>query len=68
MHGVEGGQLASSVSSSADHQTKVHEIGHGAVPFETSKTMHIFEMTESCGIQQVIAKDPNAGTAITSRL
>jgi hypothetical protein len=41
------------------HQAMVHKMGHEVMPFELSKTMHIFEMTDSGGIQQVIAKDPN---------
>jgi hypothetical protein len=36
----------------------VHEKGHEVMPFDLSKTKHIFEMTETGGIQQVVAKDP----------
>jgi hypothetical protein len=39
------------------HQTMVHEMGHRAMPFELSKTQHIFEMTDNGGIQQVIVKN-----------
>lgn len=41
------------------HQAMVHEMGHEVMPFDVSKAMHIFEMTDSGGIQQVVAKDPN---------
>ena len=34
-------------------------MGSQVMPFDLSKTQHIFQMTESGGIQQVIAKDPN---------
>ncbi|MBE7552619.1 MAG: hypothetical protein HS126_16235 [Anaerolineales bacterium] len=33
-------------------------MGHQVMPFDLSQTTHIFEMTDSGGIQQVIAKDP----------
>ncbi len=42
-----------------DHQKMIHDMGHNVMPFDINKTVHIFEMTESGGIQQVIAKDPN---------
>jgi hypothetical protein len=40
-------------------QTMVHEMGQQVMPFDLTKTQHIFEMTESGGIQQVIARDSN---------
>lgn len=40
-----------------ERQAMVHEMGHQVMPFELSKTRHIFEMTESGGIQRVIVKD-----------
>jgi hypothetical protein len=30
------------------------------MPFEMSKTVHIFKMTESGGVQRVVVKDPRA--------
>jgi len=30
------------------------------MPFDMSKTIHIFKMTESGGVQRVVAKDPGA--------
>ncbi|MBI1879145.1 MAG: hypothetical protein HYR94_13145 [Chloroflexi bacterium] len=42
----------------ADPQAMVHNMGHQVMPFDLSQTTHIFEMTESGGVQQVIAKDP----------
>jgi hypothetical protein len=41
-----------------NHQSVIHEKGQHVMPFKLSKTLHIFEMTESGGIQQVIARDP----------
>jgi hypothetical protein len=40
-------------------QATVHDMGGHVMPFDLSRTMHIFEMTDSGGIQQVIAKDPS---------
>jgi hypothetical protein len=34
------------------------------MPFDMSKTVHIFKMTESGGIQRVVAKDPGAADQI----
>jgi hypothetical protein len=40
-------------------QEHVHGMAHSVMPFDMAKTVHIFEMTESGGIQRVIAKDKN---------
>lgn len=40
-------------------QATVHEMGHHVMPFELSKTQHIFEMTDNGGVQEVIVKDPS---------
>jgi hypothetical protein len=39
-------------------QDNVHQMSHGVMPFDMSKTVHIFKMTESGGVQRVIARDP----------
>jgi len=41
-------------------QEYVHNMAHTVMPFDMSKTVHIFKMTESGGVQKVIAKDPGA--------
>jgi hypothetical protein len=38
-------------------QERVHQMAHSVMPFDMSKTVHIFKMTESGGVQRVIAKD-----------
>ena len=38
-------------------QEHVHEMSHGVMPFDIAKTVHIFAMTESGGIERVIVKD-----------
>lgn len=41
-------------------QAHVHQMAHSVMPFDLSKSVHIFKMTESGGVQKVIAKDPGA--------
>jgi hypothetical protein len=41
-------------------QQHVHQMSHRVMPFDISKAVHIFKMTVSGGVQQVIAKDPGA--------
>jgi hypothetical protein len=41
-------------------QEHVHQMAPRVMPFDMSKTVHIFKMTESGGVQRVIAKDPGA--------
>jgi hypothetical protein len=38
-------------------QQMIHEMGSQVMPFDLAKTQHIFEMTESGGIQQVIVRN-----------
>jgi hypothetical protein len=45
-------------------QEHVHQMAHGVMPFDMSKTVHIFKMTELGGIQRVVAKDPEAADQI----
>jgi hypothetical protein len=39
-------------------QEHVHQMAHRVMPFDMSKTIHIFKMTETGGVQKVIARDP----------
>ena len=39
-------------------QEHVHQLAPGVMPFDISRTVHIFRMTEAGGVQRVIAKDP----------
>lgn len=39
-------------------QTHVHDMAHNVMPFDMARTLHIFRMTESGGVQTVITKDP----------
>jgi hypothetical protein len=40
-------------------QEHVHGMSHTVMPFDMAKTMHVFKMTETGGIQRVIVKDRN---------
>lgn len=48
----------------ANSQTAVHDMGSQVMPFDLGETTHIFEMTESGGIQQVIANDASDSAQI----
>jgi hypothetical protein len=48
------GRLAPSATS---RQAMVHEMGGNVMPFDLDKTTHIFDQTDTGGIQQVIVKD-----------
>ena len=39
-------------------QDRVHRMSHHVMPFDMSKAIHVFRMTESGGVQQVLARDP----------
>jgi hypothetical protein len=39
-------------------QERVHHMSHQVMPFDMSKTIHVFRMTESGGVQKVLARDP----------
>lgn len=45
-------------------QEHVHNMAHSVMPFDMSKTLHIFRMTEAGGVQAVVAKDPGAADQI----
>ena len=43
----------------ANKQEHVHHLAHSVMPFDMSKTEHIFRMTEYGGVQKVIARNPD---------
>jgi len=45
-------------------QEHVHQMAHAVMPFDMEKTVHVFKMTESGGVQKVIAKDVSADEQI----
>lgn len=57
--------LSSSAVFAQTTQERVHQMAHSVMPFDMSKTVHIFKMTESGGVLRVIAKDAGATDQIT---
>lgn len=45
-------------------QQHVHQMSHSVMPFDMAKTVHIFKMTESGGVQRVVTKLPGAADQI----
>ena len=39
-------------------QEHVHQMSHSVMPFDISETLHIFRMTETGGVEKVVARDP----------
>jgi hypothetical protein len=56
--------MCGGIASAQSRQEHVHEMGHHVMPFDLSKTLHIFKMTESGGEMRVIARDPKAAEQI----
>lgn len=50
--------LGASTAVAETQQERVHRMSHSVMPFDMSKTVHIFKMTESGGVQRVIARFP----------
>lgn len=41
-------------------QEHVHAMSHAVMPFDLSKTLHVFRMTETGGVERVVVRDPEA--------
>jgi hypothetical protein len=52
-----GASLGITPASSQTKQEHIHEMGQTVMPFDLNKTMHVFRMTESGGVQSVVVKD-----------
>lgn len=50
--------LSSTLLGAQTLQEHVHQMAPGVMPFDMSKTLHIFKMTESRDVMRVIARDP----------
>lgn len=50
--------MGCSVKRPETRQEHVHHMGSGVMPFDVGKAVHVFEMTEDGGLQQVVARDP----------
>ena len=45
-------------------QEHVHQMAPGVMPFDVSKALHIFKMTETGGVERVVAKESAAADQI----
>lgn len=45
-------------------QEHVHQMAHHVMPFDISRSVHIFKMTEFGGVESVIVRDENASDQI----
>lgn len=57
--------LSSCLVSAQTTQEQVHRMAHSVMPFDISKTIHLFKMTESGGVLKVVSKDADATDRIT---
>jgi len=46
-------------------QEHIHRMGQSVMPFDLTKTTHIFRMTDFGGVERVIVKDPAATDQVT---
>jgi len=56
--------LAGAMVLAQTRQEHVHQMTHQVMPFDVSKSVHIFRMTESGGVQRVIVKEAGAAEQI----
>ena len=56
--------IASAAVTSMTRQEHDHHMVHDFMPFDVTATVHVIKMTESGGVQRVIAKDPGASDQI----
>ena len=57
--------LSNSAALAQTPQEHVHHMAHSVMPFDMSKTIHIFKMTESGGVQRVVTRDADDTQQIT---
>ncbi|MGN6528627.1 MAG: aspartate carbamoyltransferase [Burkholderiaceae bacterium] len=48
--------VVSSTVGAQDVQQHVHEHGHQVMPFDLARTLHVFQMTQDGGIEQVVTR------------
>lgn len=57
--------LGCSVAMAQTKQEHVHHMGSNVMPFDLTKTTHVFRMTDTGGVQRVIAKDGSEREQVT---
>ena len=57
--------LNSSMVFAQTKQERVHAMSHSVMPFNISKTLHIFKVTESGGIEKIVVRNPRDADQVT---
>lgn len=52
--------MAMPLAAQMPPQKHVHQMSHSVMPFDISKTVHIFKMTDFGGVERVVSRDPKA--------
>src|ERR1044071_706814 len=52
--------VSADIAPAQTPQAHVHDSAHGVMPFDISKTVHVFRMTEQGGVQRVVVRDTSA--------
>jgi len=50
--------ITGSGACAESQQEQVHRMSHHVMPFDMAKTVHVFRMTESGGVERVLVRDP----------
>jgi hypothetical protein len=48
---------ATPISAQTTRQQHIHEMAHRVMPFDISKTVHVFKMTEDGGVERVVTRE-----------
>jgi hypothetical protein len=56
--------VAMSASAQTTQQEHVHHMSHAVMPFDMSKTVHVFKMTEQGGVERVVTRGTGASDQI----
>ena len=54
---IVGMVLGVTAALAASSQERIHEMSHHVMPFDMAKTIHIFRMTETGGVEKVLVRD-----------
>jgi hypothetical protein len=55
---------ATAIAATTSDQEHVHQMAHEVMPFDISRTLHIFRMTERGGVQQVVIRNKDASDQV----
>jgi hypothetical protein len=57
--------LLGTVQAQTTQQEHVHQMSHHVMPFDISKTLHIFKMTEQGGVLRVVTKEAGSSGQVS---